>query len=118
MAQISKDMKNERKLYYGIGETAKMFHVEISTIRYWEKQFSILKPKKNKRGVRYFRQTDIENLHIIYHLLKEKGMTIEGAKEYLKNQEATIRNKIKVLAKLEKIYTQLENINKQIVCTE
>lgn len=68
------------KLYYSIGEVAKAFDVNASLIRYWENEFPIIKPKKNKKGNRYFTPTDISNLKIIYHLVKEKGYTLDGAR--------------------------------------
>ena len=68
------------KLYYSIGETAEMLNVPVSTVRFWENEFDILKPMKNKKGNRMFTVADIRNLKIIYHLLKEEGMTLPGAK--------------------------------------
>jgi len=81
------------KLYYSIGEVAKAFGVNTSLIRYWEQEFTILKPKKNRKGNRLFTSEDIKNLKIIYHLVKEKGYTLEGAKtalETLPNVEKTV----------------------------
>ena len=81
------------KLFYKISEVAKMFAMNISAVRYWEKEFDILKPKKNKKGNRLFTPKDIKNLQIIYHLVKERGFTIEGAKKKLtENKEDTIDN--------------------------
>lgn len=81
------------KLYYSIGEVAEMFDVNVSLIRYWENQFNVLKPKKNKKGNRMFTPKDIDNLHLIYHLVKERKLTLEGAKLKLKeNREATMQN--------------------------
>ena len=81
------------KLYYPIGEVAEMFNVNTSLIRFWEKEFDIIKPKKNKKGNRMFTKTDIDNFHIIYHLVKERGMTLKGAKAKMKeNKEDTINN--------------------------
>ena len=68
------------KLYYSIGEVAKAFDVNTSLIRYWEGEFPIIRPKKNKKGNRYFTPEDIENFRIIYHLVKEKGYTLDGAR--------------------------------------
>jgi len=76
--------KKVEKLYYQIGEVSEMFSEPVSTIRFWENEFDILKPKKNNKGNRLFMQDDIKNLKLIHHLLREKGMTIEGAKKYLK----------------------------------
>lgn len=69
------------KYYFSIGEVAKMFNLSISNIRFWEQEFEILRPKKNRKGDRFFTRQDIENLKIIHHLLKEKGYTIEGARK-------------------------------------
>ena len=82
---------NPNKLYHSIGEVATAFDVSTSLIRFWEKEFDVLKPRKNKKGDRLFTQEDIKNLHIIFHLLKERGFTIEGAKKKLKeNKNDTI----------------------------
>ena len=72
------------KMYYPISDVANMFHVNISLIRFWEKEFDILKPRKNRKGDRLFRPEDVKNLKLIYFLLKEKRYTIEGAKSFLK----------------------------------
>jgi DNA-binding transcriptional MerR regulator len=81
------------KVYYSIGEVAEMFGVNTSLIRFWEKEFDIIKPKKNKKGNRLFTKLDIDNFHIIYHLVKERGMTLKGAQKKMKdNREDTINN--------------------------
>ncbi len=79
--------KPTEKLFYKIGEVAKMFRVNVSLIRFWEKEFNILKPKKNKKGNRMFTKKDVDNLTIIYHLVKERGFTLEGAKQKLKENK-------------------------------
>ncbi len=85
--------KKIEKLYYTIGEVAKMFEVNTSLIRFWEKEFSIIKPKRNKKGNRLFTKQDVENFYIIYHLVKERGLTLEGAKKKMKeNKDDTINN--------------------------
>lgn len=85
--------KKVEKLYYSIGEVASMFNVNASLIRYWEKEFDVLQPKKNKKGNRLFTSKDIDNIYIIYHLVKERGMTLKGVKKKLKeNREDTINN--------------------------
>jgi len=85
--------KPTEKLFYKIGEVADMFAVNVSLIRFWEKEFDILKPKKNNKGNRMFTKKDVDNLTIIYHLVKERGFTLEGAKHKLKeNKEDTINN--------------------------
>ncbi|SRR6056297_3218800 len=85
--------KKIEKLYYSIGEVADMFQVNTSLIRYWEKEFDVIKPRKNKKGNRYFTKEDVENINLIYYLVKELGMTLKGAKKKLKeNKEGTIHN--------------------------
>ena len=91
-----------QKQYYSIGDVANMFKENTSLIRYWEKEFSILKPKKNKKGDRFFRPEDIKNLKVIYHLLRERKYTIEGAKEFLKNNKAA-GEKHEMIEALEKV---------------
>ncbi len=91
------------KLFYSIGEVAKKYNVNVSLIRFWEKEFDILKPKKNKKGNRMFTKKDMGNLNIIYHLVKERGFTLEGAKKKLKeNKQDTIDN-IAIIEKLKEI---------------
>ncbi len=85
LPEVPEDEKLFSKQYYGIGEVATMFHVNASLLRYWETEFDVLKPKKNGKGDRFFRPEDIKNLQIIHHLLRQKKFTIQGAKDYLKN---------------------------------
>lgn len=91
-----------QKQYYPIGDVAEMFNENTSLIRYWEKEFAILKPKKNKKGDRFFRPEDIKNLKMIYHLLRERKYTIEGAKEFIKNNK-TAGEKHEMIESLEKV---------------
>ena len=99
---VSSDKEIEKYLYT-IGEVAKMFDVNTSLIRFWEKEFSIIKPHKNKKGNRLFTRNDIDNFHIIYHLVKERGMTLKGAQQKLKeNKEDTVNN-ADVVARLQNI---------------
>lgn len=102
------------KLYYSIGEVAEMFEVNISLIRFWEKEFDILKPKKNKKGNRMFTAKDLDNLKIIYHLVKERGFTLEGAKKKLKeNKEDTINN-IEIVNRLKDIRQFLVELKEEL----
>ncbi len=101
-------------MFYTIGEVAEMFDVNTSNIRYWENEFNILKPHKNKKGNRMFTVEDIENLKIIYHLLKEKGMTIKGAQKKLKdNKEDTIQN-YEVVKRLQEIRQMLVELTNEL----
>jgi DNA-binding transcriptional MerR regulator len=98
------------KRYYTIGEVAKAFEVNTSLLRFWEKEFKEIQPKKKSSGVRKYTPQDIQNIKLIFHLLKEKGMTIEGAKNHLKNSKSSEENKRDVLKKLERIKKELENL--------
>ncbi|MGQ1946229.1 MerR family transcriptional regulator [Geofilum sp. OHC36d9] len=102
------------KLYYTIGEVARMFNVNTSLIRFWEKEFEIIKPHKNKKGNRLFTPEDIENFHLIYHLVKEKGLTLKGAEKKMKeNKEDTINN-FEVVKRLKEIRETLVEIKENI----
>ncbi|MEO6221133.1 MAG: MerR family transcriptional regulator [Ginsengibacter sp.] len=102
LADIPQDEILFKKQYYSIGDVAIMFRENTSLIRYWENEFDILKPKKNKKGDRYFRPEDVKNLKMIYHLLRERKYTIEGAKEFLKNNKAA-GEKHEMIESLQKI---------------
>ncbi|MFT5214997.1 MAG: DNA-binding transcriptional MerR regulator [Glaciecola sp.] len=102
------------KRYYGIGEVAKAFGVNTSLIRFWEKEFDALKPKKNAKGNRKFTPEDIKNLKFIYHLVKERGFTLEGAKTYLKEEKKETLNNFEIISKLEDIKSQLVKIKNQL----
>ncbi|HDR89829.1 MAG TPA: MerR family transcriptional regulator [Bacteroidetes bacterium] len=96
------------KVFYTIGEVAEMFHVNTSLVRYWEKEFDIIKPKKNKKGNRLFTPQDVQNFHLIYHLVKEKGMTLKGARKKLReNREDTVNNF--------QVIESLQNIRKMLI---
>jgi len=106
--------KRVEKLYYTIGEVAEMFNVNPSLIRYWEKEFDIIKPKKNKKGNRFFTIEDIENFHVIYYLVKELGLTLKGAQKKLKeNKEGTLNN-FEVVKSLKEIRSLLLEIREEI----
>jgi DNA-binding transcriptional MerR regulator len=87
LVEVPEDAVLFGKSYYSIGSVSEMFRVNASLIRFWENEFDILKPKKNGKGDRFFRPEDVKNLQLIYHLLRERKYTIEGAKEYLKNNK-------------------------------
>jgi DNA-binding transcriptional MerR regulator len=75
----------DQKLYHTIGEAARMLDVNASTLRFWEKEFDCIKPFRNKRGIRFYHPEDLECLQLIHYLLKEKGFTIPGAREQIRN---------------------------------
>ena len=95
--------KQIEKLFYPIGEIAQMFEVSVSSIRYWEKEFDVLKPKKNKKGNRMFTKKDVDNLKIIYHLTKERGFTLEGAKKKLRENKADTIDNVEIINHLKSI---------------
>ena len=98
------------KLYYSIGEVAGMFEVNTSLIRFWEKEFDIIKPKKNKKGNRLFTKKDIDNFHIIYHLVKVKGMTLKGAKKKMKENKEDTEHNFEIIRSLEQIKEMLTDL--------
>ena len=105
------------KLYYSIGEVAEMFNVTTSLIRYWESEFTFLRPKKNRKGDRQFTKKDIEYLEKIYHLVKERGFTLEGAKKELRKKPAkkvTTTPKNELVLKLKSLKSKLENLRDSI----
>ncbi len=111
LVDIPEDEILFKKQYYSIGDVANMFKENTSLIRYWENEFDILKPKKNKKGDRYFRPEDVKNLKMIYHLLRQRKYTIEGAKEFLKNNKAAgeKHQMIESLQKLKLFLLELKN---------
>lgn len=101
---------DDSKLYFTIGEVAQIFNVNVSFIRYWDSQFDVIKPIKNKKGNRIFSKEDIENFKIIFYLVKDKGMTLEGANTEILNNRERLRKRIDVAERLKLIKKQLEEI--------
>jgi DNA-binding transcriptional MerR regulator len=102
------------KRYYKIGEVAKAFGLNTSHIRFWEKEFDILKPKKNNKGNRLFTAEDLKNLKLIYHLVKEKGFTLEGAKAKMKQQPKIVAGNHDIIVRLESIKAELIKIKNNL----
>jgi len=102
------------KMYYTMGETAAMFNVNASLIRFYEKEFDILQPKKNKKGNRLFTPEDIENFKIIFHLINDKGYTLQGAKDHLKNNGGETKDAQKVINSLENLKKFLLEVRDQL----
>jgi DNA-binding transcriptional MerR regulator len=114
--------KKLTKLYYSIGEVAEIFNVNTSLIRFWEKEFNIIQPKKNKKGNRLFTPKDILNFNKIYHLVKMKGFTLDGAKKALKSNETELfedtTNETSDTVSdnnIEEVISNLENIKKKLI---
>lgn len=102
------------KMYYTMGEVSAMFDVNQSLIRFYEKEFDVLQPKKNKKGNRYFTPEDIENLKVIFHLINDKGFTLAGAKEHLKNNMGDTKHQQKVIDSLESLKKFLLEVRDQL----
>ena len=102
------------KRYYSIGEVAKAFNVNASLIRFWDKEFDILKPKKNAKGNRMFTPEDVKNIKLIYHLVKERGFTLEGAKTHLREGQKKTLDKFDIISKLEAVKAELLSIKSNL----
>ena len=102
------------KRYYNIGEVARAFDVNTSLLRFWEKEFDVLQPKKNAKGNRKFTQEDIKNLELIYHLVKERGFTLDGAKIHLKENKKKTLDSFEIIRKLESVKAELLKIKDQL----
>jgi len=102
------------KRYYSTGEVAKAFNVNASLIRFWDKEFEALKPKKNAKENSRFTPEDVQNLKLIYNLVKERGYTLEGAKTYLKEQNQKSLNDFDIITKLERVRNELIKIKNQL----
>jgi DNA-binding transcriptional MerR regulator len=102
------------KRYYSIGEVAEEFDVATSLIRFWESEFNIIKPKKNRKGNRQFTKNDLENIRLVYHLVKERGFTLNGAREMLKNDNDEIQSKMEVIDSLTKVKSFLVELRNEL----
>jgi DNA-binding transcriptional MerR regulator len=96
-----------KKFYFSMGEVCDMFDVAPSLVRYWHSEFPEIRPLKNKKGNRLFRPQDVETIKLIYHLLKERGFTIQGAKDYLKDQKKISKSDFELIESLKKLRSQL-----------
>ena len=101
------DVNLPDKRYYSIGEIAQAFNVNTSLVRFWEQEFDILQPKKNAKGNRMFTPEDLKNLKLIYHLVKERGFTLEGAKTHLKEKKQKSLQTFEVIEKLKRVREEL-----------
>ena len=108
------NQNKDLKLYYSIGEVAKMFNVNESLLRYWEKEFPIIAPHKAGGNVRQYRKEDIENIRLVYHLVKEKGMTLQGAKQRLKVNKESTEKTAEVVERLKSIREELVKLRKSL----
>jgi len=95
--------RDTEKLFYSIGEVAERFSVNTSLIRFWEREFDIIKPQKNKKGNRLFTKEDLKNFHLIFHLVKERGYTLQGAKQKLKDNRVEAEENLELVVNLQKV---------------
>jgi DNA-binding transcriptional MerR regulator len=110
----SDSQHSSNKLYYTMGEVSKIFDVNPSLIRFWEKEFSIIKPKKNKKGNRLFTKKDLDNLTLIHHLVKEKGYTLDGARKKMRENKDEKLDEVEMLKSLKKIKAFLESLKEEL----
>ncbi len=108
------DTQNLDKLYYTIGEVAEMFGVSRSLLRYWEHEFAYLTPRKNRKGDRLFTKENIQQIQIIYNLVKERGFTLEGAKQELKKEKSTLTEQADLMGKLKNIHQRLKDLEEKL----
>lgn len=114
MAESEQNQTPVEKLFYSIGEVGEMFDVNPSLLRYWEKEFSIIKPRKNRKGNRFYTKQDIDNIKLIYHLVKERGMTLQGAKKKLKENKTETNENFELVKTLQNIREQLLEIKSEL----
>lgn len=100
----------DSKLYYSIKEVAQQFNLNESTLRFWEKEFDEISPRKTKKGTRYYRKEDIEKIRLIYHLVRERGMTLAGARQKLKENKDLAINQAEITNRLKKIRNELVSL--------
>lgn len=106
--------KEIEKLYYSIGEVAELLNVAPSLIRFWESEFDGIKPKKNRKGNRQFTKDDIDNIRTIFHLVKEKGFTLQGAKEMLRNDTKAVKNSMNMIDSLKRVRSFLVELREKL----
>lgn len=102
------------KKYFTIGEVAKLLGVATSLIRFWETQFDFIRPKKNAKGNRKFTQDDLKKLKLVYHLVKEKGYTLQGAQDHIKNSKDSVDDKAEIIESLRNVRSFLEEMKKNL----
>ncbi len=112
------DEQQLTKLFYTIGEVSKMLGEDTSTVRYWEKEFSIIKPQRNAKGNRLFRQVDVENLKLICHLLRDRHMTLEGAKQMMRDKRDEATKDTQIVERLKQMREMLLQMRDNILAAD
>lgn len=114
-AAIMEEIQHKKgKLFYSMGEVAEMFDVNASLIRFWEQKFDMLKPRKNKKGNRMFTPQDVDTLRLIYHLVKEKGMTLEGARKRIRDNREGASRDMEIVERLQSVRAMLQEIREEL----
>lgn len=113
MGAVKIDFDKNKKLYFSIKEVASHFNVNVSLLRFWEDEFNTIQPKKTLGGVRQYTRQDIENIATVYHLVKEKGLTLEGARQTLGNKRDEVEKKLQVIQRLERIKKDLKDLESE-----
>jgi len=111
------DFENSSKLYFSVKEVARHFNVNESLLRFWETEFDTITPRKTEGGSRQYTREDIEDIAVVYHLVREKGLTLEGARQTLRHKKDETTRKIQVIQKLEQIKKELEDLEKEFDVT-
>lgn len=107
------DLENSNRLYYSVKEVARHFGVNESLLRFWETEFDIIRPRKTEGGSRQYTHGDIENIALVYYLVKEKGLTLEGARQTLRQKKDETTRKLQVIHKLEQIRKELQDLESE-----
>ena len=106
--------KKQKRIYYTIGDVAEYFGVNESTLRYWEDEFDIITPLRSSRGVRFYNQEDIDNVRLVYYLLKEKGLTLAGAKKQLRENRSGVIRSNEIISRLKSVREELCGIRNEL----
>ena len=106
--------KKQKRIYYTIGGVAEYFGVNESTLRYWEDEFDIITPRRSSRGVRFYNQEDIDNVRLVYYLLKEKGLTLAGAKKQLRENRSGVIRSNEIISRLKSVREELCGIRNEL----
>ena len=106
--------KKQKRIYYTIGDVAEYFGENESTLRYWEDEFDIITPRRSSRGVRFYNQEDIDNVRLVYYLLKEKGLTLAGAKKQLKENRSGVIRSNEIISRLKSVREELCGIRNEL----
>ena len=106
--------KKQKRIYYTIGDVAEYFGVNESTLRYWEDEFDIITPRRSSRGVRFYNQEDIDNVRLVYYLLKEKGLTLAGAKKQLRENRSRVIRSNEIISRLKSVREELCGIRNEL----